>query len=72
MFEVDSSVKSSLPAKPSSATGFYALVRSSLLTESGFILFFFLNVIHFKAYIHSCSNFVVAQSLAYVPKLFRE
>jgi len=41
MFEVDSSVKSSLPAKPSSATGFYALVRSSLLTESGFILFFF-------------------------------
>ena len=37
MFEVDTIVKASLPTKPSSETGFYGLVRSSLVTESGFI-----------------------------------
>ena len=34
MFEIDSAVKGSLPSKPS-ATGFYALIRDHILTESG-------------------------------------
>ena len=34
MFEVNSAVKGSLPTKPTQ-TGFYALIRDYILTESG-------------------------------------
>ena len=34
MFEVDSVVTGSLPTKPTQ-TGFYALIRENILTESG-------------------------------------
>ncbi|XP_046446919.1 protein cereblon-like [Daphnia pulex] len=47
MFEVNSAVKGSLPTQPTK-TGFYALIRDYILTES------------------------VAQTLTYVPKIFRE
>jgi hypothetical protein len=34
MFEVDAAVTGSLPTKPTQ-TGFYALIRENILTESG-------------------------------------
>ncbi len=70
MFEIDSTVKGSLPSKPTES-GFYALIRDHILTESGkffptsFIIItpYFYHV--FLHCIYSCPNFDIrAQNIS--------
>ena len=68
MFELDTSVKGSLPGKPTE-TGFYALIRNQIITESGNEL---LKQHTHHAVPNQLSIVLVAQSLTYVPKIFRE